>query len=128
MKSFKMFSRIIFVITLFSVSIAINSCSKSTGYTSPSTTNMNTGTTQGVNAIVIQNMAFGPSSKTVAVGTTITWTNQDAVGHTVTSTSGLFDSGTLGQGGTFSFTFTTAGIFDYRCTIHPSMTGTITVQ
>ena len=127
MKSLKMFSRITLVITLFSAFLTINSCSKSTGYTSPTTTN-NPGVTQGANDIWISNMSFGPSSKTVAVGTTIIWTNQDAVGHTVTSTTGLFASGTLGQGGTFSFTFSTAGIYNYKCTIHPSMTGTITVQ
>ena len=127
MKSLKMFSRITLVIALFSAFLTITSCSKSTGYTSPTTTN-NPGVVQGTNDIVISNMAFGPSSKTVAVGTTITWTNQDAVGHNVTSTSGAFASSTLGQGGTYSFTFNTAGIYNYKCTIHPAMTGTITVQ
>ena len=127
MKSLKMFSRITLVIALFSAFVSLNSCSKSTGYTSPSMPN-NPGVTQGANDIWISNMAFGPSSKTITVGTTITWTNQDAVGHNVTSTSGLFGSSTLGQGGTFSFTFNTAGTFNYKCTIHPSMTGTIIVQ
>ena len=127
MKSFKMFSRISLIVALFSAFLVINSCSKSTGYTSPSTT-MNPGPTQGANEIWIQNMAFGPSSKTIIVGTTIIWTNQDAIGHTVTSTTGLFGSGTLGQGGTFSFTFNTAGTFNYKCMIHPTMTGTIIVQ
>jgi len=129
MKSFKMFSRISFVITLFSAFLLITSCSKSTGYTSPSTTNMNPGgTTQGANDIWIQNMTFGPSSKTVAAGTTITWTNLDNVGHTVISTSGAFGSSSLGTGGTFSFTFNVAGTFNYYCSIHPTMTGTIIVQ
>ena len=82
----------------------------------------------------MQNIAFVPESITVSVGTTIRWTNKDNVDHTVTSgtpgnPTGRFDSGNLGAGETFSFTFDTAGIFEYYCKLHPTqMTATVTVQ
>jgi amicyanin len=77
--------------------------------------------------------AFSPASLTIKVGTTVTWKNTTAVGHTVTSDDGKsFDSGTSNpiapQTGTFSFTFTTAGTFKYHCEIHPFMKATIIVQ
>ncbi len=89
--------------------------------------------TPGPNEIFISGMAFSPSSKTVAVGTTIKWINKDGAAHTVTSgvpgsPSGTFDSGNLGQNGEFSFTFNQTGTIKYFCNIHQSMTGTIIVQ
>jgi plastocyanin len=91
------------------------------------------GGTPGQNEVLLQGQAFSPSSKTVAVGTTIKWINRDAVIHTVTSgtpnsPSGLFDSGNLGNNAEFSFTFTEAGTFTYYCRPHSNMTGTIIVQ
>jgi len=79
-------------------------------------------------AVDIKGFAFGPASLTVSVGDTVTWTNNDAVAHTVTATGGAFDSGTVSPGDTFTFTFTTAGSFEYVCSFHPNMTGTIVVQ
>ena len=76
----------------------------------------------------IANFAFAPASVTVAVGTTVTWTNIDSAGHTVTADDGSFKSGTLGKGGTFSQTFATAGTFTYHCAFHSSMKASITVQ
>ena len=76
----------------------------------------------------IKDFAFGALS--VPAGTKITWTNKDTAPHTVTSDTGAFDSGvatSLGNGGTFSFTFATAGSFAYHCEIHPSMKATVTV-
>ncbi len=70
---------------------------------------------------------------TVSVGTTVTWTEEDITGHTTTSGSrGLFDgigwdSGTLKQGDSFSYTFTEVGTFLYTCEIHPTMNATVTV-
>jgi plastocyanin len=79
-------------------------------------------------AVTIQNFAFDPSNLTVKTGTTVTWTNLDSVNHTVTSDTGLFDSGELGKGSTFSFTFDKAGVYTYYCIPHHSkMTGTVTV-
>ena len=77
--------------------------------------------------------AFSPATLTIKAGTIITWKNITAAPHTVTSDDGKsFDSGTsnpiAAQGGTFSFTFKTAGTFAYHCAIHPFMKATIIVQ
>ena len=82
----------------------------------------------GTNEVWMQNTAFTPGSITVAVNTTITWTNKDGTNHTVTSDSTLFDSGSIGNGGTFSHQFTVAGTFSYHCKIHSGMTGMIIVH
>ena len=82
----------------------------------------------GVNEVFIQSFAFSPSTITVAAGTTITWTNKDAATHTVTSNSGIFDSGSLGTDATYSHTFATAGTFPYHCKIHTSMTASVVVN
>ena len=83
--------------------------------------------------IVLKNFAFSPKELTVPVGTTVTWTNQDSAPHTVTagqrgSPSGLFDSGQLTAGKSFSFTFSQAGTYPYFCSVHSGMDGTITVK
>ena len=78
--------------------------------------------------IDIQGYAFSPSSITINVGDTIVWTNYDSASHTVTSNDGTFDSGGISTGNTFSFTFTSAGTFNYYCAPHPNMTGSVTVQ
>ncbi len=79
-------------------------------------------------ALAIRNFAFLPSTLVVPVGTAVTVTNHDGVGHTWTSTTGVFDSGALGSGTSYSFTFTAVGTYHYRCSVHPSMLGTIVVQ
>lgn len=83
---------------------------------------------QGANEVWIQNDAFSPISITVAVNTTVKWTNKDAIAHTVTNNSGLFDSGNINNGGTYSHQFTSAGTYPYHCSIHPSMVATVIVQ
>jgi len=77
--------------------------------------------------VAIRGFAFQPQTITVPVGTTVRWTNQDSVAHTSTSKNGVWDSGSLRQGQSFSFTFTKPGTFPYFCTIHPSMTATVIV-
>ena len=79
-------------------------------------------------AVAIADFAFSPATLTITAGDTVTWTNEDQVAHTATSTTGAFDSGSLDQGASFSQTFTTPGTYDYLCTPHPSMTGQIVVQ
>jgi len=78
--------------------------------------------------ITIKNFSFQPASVTAPVGTTVTWKNQDSVAHTTTSDTGVWGSGNLTTGASFSFTFTRAGTFHYHCMIHPNMMGTIVVQ
>jgi plastocyanin len=74
------------------------------------------------------NRAYSPDNLSVAVGSTVTWTNTDLVAHTSTSDRSGWDSGTVQPGGRFSFTFQNAGTFAYHCTIHPGMVGTVVVQ
>ena len=76
--------------------------------------------------VVIRDFAFEAPSE-VAVGTTVTATNEDAATHTWSAVDGTFDSGQLAQGDTFTFTFDEPGTYDYLCRIHPSMTGGLTV-
>ena len=70
---------------------------------------------------------------TVKVGTTVTWTNEDAQYHTITSGTPenrgkLWDSGTLKRGESFSYEFQGVGIFEYFCTLHSqAMGGSVTV-
>ena len=76
----------------------------------------------------ISGFAFVPQTLTVSVGTTVTWTNNDSSSHTIAGNDNLFQSGTLAKGATFSHTFGQKGTFNYRCSIHPSMTGKIIVE
>jgi plastocyanin len=80
--------------------------------------------------VKIDNFSFGPSTLTVSVGTTVTWTNRDDIPHTVVSSDDpkVFRSKVLDTDEKFTFTFTKAGIYPYFCSIHPKMTGKVTVQ
>jgi len=78
-------------------------------------------------AAAIEGFAFAPGTIEIKVGTTITWTNNDSAPHTVTANDRSFESGRLEQGQTFSFTFDTAGTFEYFCEYHPGMTATVVV-
>jgi plastocyanin len=77
--------------------------------------------------------AFQPNPVQVSVGSTVTWTNDDAQPHTATSgqnatPDGTFDSGIMAPGATFEHTFTEAGEFPYFCLLHPNMVGTVSVS
>jgi plastocyanin len=72
-------------------------------------------------SVAIQDYNFTPATLTVPVGTIVQWTNQGQDTHTTTSDSGAWDSGTLTNGKTFSFTFTKAGTFAYHCTFHAGL-------
>src|SRR4030042_179742 len=71
--------------------------------------------TASPDSVAIQDYSFRPATLRVAVGTTVTWTNRDAVAHTVTGKSGDWGSGLLAQGQQFSYTFTQPGTYDYFC-------------
>src|SRR5918992_2231939 len=71
--------------------------------------------------------SFSPNPVEVKVGETVTWINDDSGRHTVTSKDGIFDSGMMGKGQSFSFTFDKAGEYPYSCSPHPSMVGTVVV-
>ena len=79
-------------------------------------------------AVQIDNFSFKAPTLTVKPGTTVTWTNQDDIPHTVVAKTGLFKSKVLDTGDKFSFTFAKAGQFGYYCSLHPHMTGTVVVK
>lgn len=107
---------------LFALALAITACSGSSG--EPATTTAVAGEEL---EITIEDFNFS-GAETATVGDTVTITNEDSVGHTWTAVDGDFDSGTIAEGETFEFTFDEAGEFDYFCSIHPQMEGTITVE
>ncbi len=78
--------------------------------------------------ISIVNLAYDPPQLDVAVGTTVTWTNDDQVSHTATSADGLFDTGTIGAGESAGITFDEAGTFEYVCAFHAGMRATVVVS
>ena len=78
--------------------------------------------------VKIDNFAFAPQRVVVKPGTTVIWINDDDIPHTVASSAKLFKSNALDTKDKFSFTFTTAGAYEYFCSLHPHMTGTIVVE
>jgi plastocyanin len=80
------------------------------------------------NAVQIANFTFTPSPITITAGQSVTWTNTDPFAHTTTSDAGIWNSGPLAPGASFTQTFGTAGTFTYHCMIHPFMMGSVIVQ
>src|SRR3954453_7991830 len=79
--------------------------------------------------VSVQDNTFTPGALKVKSGTTVTFTNEGGVAHTVTATDGAdFDSGSLAPGKTFTFVAAGHGKCTYVCTIHPGMQGTIEVD
>ena len=79
-------------------------------------------------SVSIENYSYSPDPLTIAVGSTVVWTNRDEVAHTVVSRDRLFSSPDLEANQHFEFTFKKAGRFDYFCSLHPEMTGRIVVK
>ena len=78
--------------------------------------------------VKIDNFTFAPQRITVKAGTTVTWTNEDDIPHTVVANQKAFKSKVLDTDDKYTFTFTTAGTYDYFCSLHPHMTGTVVVE
>jgi plastocyanin len=78
--------------------------------------------------VKIDNFTFVPQRLTIKPGTTVTWINEDDIPHTVAATGKEFRSKVLDTNDKFSFTFAAAGTFEYFCSLHPHMTGTIVVE
>jgi plastocyanin len=114
---------IVFAVILVSTSLLLGcSAAKAASTTAAPSVSAASG-----NAISIESNAFNPSSLTVKVGDTVTWTNKDSYAHTVKGKNGEFDSGNIASGATFSFKFDKEGTVDYICAIHTFMTGKIIV-
>nr|MBA3263744.1 cupredoxin domain-containing protein [Thermoleophilaceae bacterium] len=78
--------------------------------------------------VTISDFQFSPSSVTVNVGDTVTWTNDGPTPHSATANDGSFDTGIMDAGQSGAHTFNQAGTFSYICTPHPNMQGTVVVQ
>ncbi|HEX6909794.1 MAG TPA: cupredoxin family copper-binding protein [Longimicrobium sp.] len=76
----------------------------------------------------IRNMSFAPSRIEIAAGTTVQWTNNDPLAHTVTANDRSFDSGLIQPGQSWAHTFTQPGTYDFSCTPHPFMKGVVIVR
>jgi plastocyanin len=112
MKIMKMIRKVIIPFIMLSV-LSLNSCQKEN---------------PGPDEVLISGSKYTPATLTVTAGTTVTWTNNDNYTHSVTSDTGLFESGDMGNGDAFTFTFSTTGTYDYHCRFHGSMTGTVIVE
>ena len=120
---------------------AMNSTSK----TETSTNTVQSVVSSNSTTVMIENFAYAPADLTIPLGTTVTWINQDSVGHTVTEGDPnspkqaklrAFDSSgeavtgkvaLIGTGEGWSYTFTAPGTYEYYCIVHPYMIGHITV-
>jgi amicyanin len=107
-----------------------------TSPTSPQTTQLltvatipvlQTTTSVSDNTIRIKNLAFDPTGITVKMGSTVRWVNQDSVPHRIVFADGA-DSTVLAPSQSWSRKFDQAGTYDYACTIHPTMQGTVIVE
>ena len=78
--------------------------------------------------VKIDNFTFAPQRVVVKAGTTVIWINDDDIPHTIASSTKLFKSNALDTEDKYSFTFTTPGAYEYFCSLHPHMTGTIVVE
>lgn len=92
-----------------------------------STTPAQGSSTPALANVAISNFSFRPSLITVKKGTTVVWTNNDGVPHTVSADTNLFGSDLLSTDQNFKFTFNTVGSFPYHCQPHRSMVATVEV-
>jgi plastocyanin len=83
---------------------------------------------QGAAAVTIDNFTFSPAPITVAAGTTVTWTNNDDIPHTVRAVDGSFHSKAMDTADSYSFTFAKPGVYSYFCSLHPKMVGKVVVK
>jgi plastocyanin len=119
-----------FVVTVVMLAATVTSCSSYNTPASPSPAPSSGGTPVSIvrGADTLTTTAYSPSPLAIAAGDTVTWTNNDSTTHTSTSNDGAWNSGAIAPGTSFSRTFPSAGTFQYRCTIHPGMVGTVTVR
>jgi plastocyanin len=84
--------------------------------------------TASASSVSMAGRAFSPGTVTIAAGGSVTFRNDDDRAHTITADDGTFDSGPIGEGGTWKRTFKQGGTFSYLCAIHPEMTGEVVVK
>lgn len=81
-----------------------------------------------VHTVVIDAASFAPKFVHAKVGDRIVWVNKDLLVHTATAKHGAFDSKEIPAGKSWSYTATAAGQLDYKCTLHPTMKGSLIVE
>ena len=120
---------------LAGILVLLTACGSSSTPATPTTPTTTSNPATGSNTVSIpagaQNLGtagYAPNPITVAVGSTVTWTNTDSTAHTASSDTGVFNSGTIPPGGSANFTFSTAGTYPYHCNFHPGMVGSVVVQ
>ncbi len=128
--------------TVLLAPLAIAACGSSSGSTaSPTSDAKPTVKTPAKDTVNIKLIAYRPANLTVAAGATVTWNQMDAGTHTITSGTvaqgaggvteqpdGMFASGEIATGKSYTHTFAKPGTYKYFCEIHPAtMTGEITV-
>jgi plastocyanin len=79
-------------------------------------------------SVSIRDFTFTPGNLRVPAGATVTWSNDDSVPHTATSTDGSWDTGTLNTGESKAITFDKAGDYLYSCKVHPNMQARVEVR
>ncbi|HJZ73098.1 MAG TPA: plastocyanin/azurin family copper-binding protein [Vicinamibacterales bacterium] len=119
----------------FLIAIAASGCSGSSSPATPTPTPTAPAPSASTTAVSIPQgasfltlTAYNPNPVSIALGTTVRWTNTDSVAHTSTADGNAWNSGTLAAGAHFDFTFQTAGTFPYHCAFHPGMVGSIVVR
>jgi plastocyanin len=118
-----MLRRYFYVVCTAALLVAILAGRQTTHASAPAAPSM-----AGGAEVKIDNFTFAPASLTVAVGTTVTWTNRDDIPHTVVSDDQSIKSKALDTDDKFTFTFTKPGTYSYFCSLHPKMKGTVIVQ
>ena len=101
------------------------------GHMSDNKTSSATSIGTATNVVTIKDYMFTPATVKVKVGTKVTWTNQDAVNHTITADTNSTDAPSsmdIAKGKSYTFTFNKAGTYTYHCFPHPYMHGTVIVQ
>jgi len=88
---------------------------------------MNVAAAASTHVVVMDGVSYAPAALTVRRGDAVVWRNKDPFPHTVTA-KGEFDSGTIAAGKEWRLVARKPGVYAYLCTLHPNMTGTLTVE
>ena len=130
MKAVFSFANLIYILVIaICILLDISSCNSGKAQSTMSVSGSNEAASKEVQ-VVMEKMAFHPDTVTVVKGTKVTWTDkQSFIPHNVISdTKGLFDSGNMHKNDTFSYTFNDTGTFNYYCSHHKKMRGTVIVK
>jgi plastocyanin len=119
---------LLFIPVLIFAAFLYTGCSKSTNSGYSNNTGNGTGSGPGPGQVWMQNTKFVPSAITISVNGTVTWINKDEYSHDITADDNSFLSGNVAAGKSYSHKFTVAGTYNYRCTIHAGMSGTVVVM